>query len=1321
MYSRLSTEKRCGFAAYCALIIASLAGCYGDSELGHVDPTSGTDTPAVDGLAVDGLGANDAAFGDEVWAELALDFEEFVPEPGIGQFIRPEDWISTGRWGELIEWPEIAVGAANMTDGRIVTWASFVDDFFGESTEVTTASVFDPATGTFEDAGYTGHNAFCAGVSMLPDGRVFLAGGGTHVSTVSVFEDNKFREIDSMAMARWYPTSTTLASGQVVTSLGTTASSNSEIWTQGYGWQLLDNVDLQSAFDFPYNYNDWYPALNVSPDGSLFHPGPNNELFSINLDQDDAHTAHGPREVDGGDRLYNTTVIYDVGKMLVAGGGQLNAQNTALTIDLNGASPVVEPTEPMANARTMQNTVVLPNGEVLVIGGNTSGKQFSDEGTVLTPEIWSPDTGEWREVAPHQKPRNYHSTALLLQDGRVISMGGGLCGLCKTNHQDGEIFEPPYLFDGVGQKADRPSINNGPASAQAGDAITLTGSDDIVKFNMVRLVAVTHHHSTDQRLVPVPFNKVTTGNYELQLNANPNVLIPGYYWIFGLNDQGVPTVGHQIEVKITTDPFETPATTDTNVNFAYYEGLWDELPDFSALTPVATGTQANFSLNNRQRNWAYGFVFNSTITVPSDDVYTFYLSSDDGSRLSINGNVVVNHDGIHRFEAEKTGSVFLAAGEHDISVQYYENNANDGLLVSWSGSDMVKRPVTRFDLGSEVVAISNPVAPEEPAVAPVVSQPELLVNYSYYEGNWNTLPAFDVLTPVKSGVLSNYSLSPRENNDFYAFRFDSRITVNESGAYTFYTSSDDGSRLYVDGQLVVDNDGLHVNKESNGVVSLTAGEHDVRVEFFEKTGRDNLEVLWSGPGFEKQPIADTVFVEIVEVAAVFDTPVSYSYYEGNWNVLPQFDQLQAVKTGALTNFSLQPREKDDFYGFRFDSVISVTDDGDYTFYIQSDDGSRLYINDQMIVDHDGLHPIQPVRSGVVALAPGEHKIRVEFFEKSGKDDLIVSWSGPGFGRQVIADTALAANAVDSTSGAPANGTTTSEYSVASVWDYDLYFGFWNALPDFASLTPAVTSVTSDLDLSVSPVNSKFAIRFRGSIDIGEAGAYTFYTESDDGSQLLIDGQLVVDNNGLHALIEKQGAVTLAAGVHDVEIRYLQGFGGKGFLTSWAGPGFGKTVLLPGDTTTEPDITTTPDSQINLLPQLNYEYFEGAWNNLPDFESLQPVQTGVVNNFNLSVAGAVNQYGVRYAGLINVEQPGDYTFYVRSNDGSRLSIGGQLVVDNDGRHGALEKQGDIALQAGLHEIELGYFQNLGGETLEVFWSGPGFGKQLVPDGVLFQSQ
>ncbi len=128
------------------------------------------------------------------------------------------------------------------------------------------------------------------------------------------------------------------------------------------------------------------------------------------------------------------------------------------------------------------------------------------------------------------------------------------------------------------------------------------------------------------------------------------------------------------------------------------------------------------------------------------------------------------------------------------------------------------------------------------------------VEYQYFEGDWNVLPDFSALPPVSTGSTANFDLSPRQQNDFFGFRFDTCVTVPNSGTWRFYTRSDDGSKLWVNGSLVVDNDGLHATVEESGFVTLSAGIHTVRVDFFDKTQAEFLEVGWEGPGVSSQAI-----------------------------------------------------------------------------------------------------------------------------------------------------------------------------------------------------------------------------------------------------------------------------------------------------------------------------------------------------------------------------------------------------------------------------------------------------------------------------------
>ncbi len=138
------------------------------------------------------------------------------------------------------------------------------------------------------------------------------------------------------------------------------------------------------------------------------------------------------------------------------------------------------------------------------------------------------------------------------------------------------------------------------------------------------------------------------------------------------------------------------------------------------------------------------------------------------------------------------------------------------------------------------------------------------VEYSYYEGLWNNLPDFSTLTPVTRGVLPNFSISPALQQDQFAFKFSANINIKVAGSYTFYTTSDDGSKLYLNtfdaaGQ-VVNNDFVQGATERSGTITLTAGRHPLWVTYFERTGGQSLQVRYNGPGISKALIPDSVFV-----------------------------------------------------------------------------------------------------------------------------------------------------------------------------------------------------------------------------------------------------------------------------------------------------------------------------------------------------------------------------------------------------------------------------------------------------------------------------
>lgn len=159
----------------------------------------------------------------------------------------------------------------------------------------------------------------------------------------------------------------------------------------------------------------------------VFHAGPSKQMHWITTSGNGSLQASIQRG-DDSDAMNGSAVMYDIGKILTVGGAMNYAEGTAskkaYIININGSEPTVRRTRnEMQFARSLLNGVVLPNGEVVVIGGMTTVKLFSDETAILETEIWNPTTETFKTLKPMRVPRTYHSVALMMKDGRVWAAG----------------------------------------------------------------------------------------------------------------------------------------------------------------------------------------------------------------------------------------------------------------------------------------------------------------------------------------------------------------------------------------------------------------------------------------------------------------------------------------------------------------------------------------------------------------------------------------------------------------------------------------------------------------------------------------------------------------------------------------------------------------------------------------------------------------------------------------------------------------------------------------------------------------------------------
>jgi|tagenome__1003787_1003787.scaffolds.fasta_scaffold20965084_2 hypothetical protein len=517
----------------------------------------------------------------------------------------PQD---VGEWGPVVDWPVVGVHVALLANGKVLAYDS-VGDNATETYPVqdhTRGTVWDPATGTQTAVNVaTGYNIFCSGLAHLLDGRLFVAGGNKDQQLNGIIQTHLFDPSSSlwslgpnMAAGRWYPTVTPLSNGEMLITSGRVDTP--EVRTVAGSLRSLGTAALSLPL---------YPWLDVAPNGAAFYSGPDQTLRTLNTAGTGAWQAFTQR--DSINRDYGSHALYDIGKVLVAGGGP--STKTSLVIDINGATPQVTATAPMAFGRRQHNLTVLADGSVLATGGNSSGASLIDlNAGVYAAELWNPATGQWRTLAAMQVTRQYHSSALLLPDGRVLSSGGGICGTCDQVGylaKNAEIFSPPYLFQADGTLAPRPSIDSAPAQTTYGApmAITTTAPASIQKVALVRLGAVTHSNNMEQRYIPLSFTAGAT-TITATAPANANIAPPGFYMLFIVDANGVPSVASMVNVagsnsspSVTlTQPtngatFAVPATVSLAAIASDGDGAVAKVEFFNGSTKLAEDTTAPYS------------------------------------------------------------------------------------------------------------------------------------------------------------------------------------------------------------------------------------------------------------------------------------------------------------------------------------------------------------------------------------------------------------------------------------------------------------------------------------------------------------------------------------------------------------------------------------------------------------------------------------------------------------------------------------------------------------------------------------------------------
>ena len=442
---------------------------------------------------------------------------------------RAQTSADVGQWSGVMSWPLSATHAHLLPTGRVM--------FFGEFAQGDTPPrLWDPTTHTVSSLPFPGYNLFCAGHSFLADGRLLVTGGHieSHVGLedASIFDPvgSRWIRLPDMNDGRWYPTNITLANGDVLVISGETVGSGimneipQRFLASTNTWRTMTSARLK----LPY-----YPRMFLAPNGRLFLAGP--QRLGRFLDTRGTGTwLTGPYS-NYGTRSYGPAVLLD-GKVLLIGGGDPPTA-TVEQIDLNVATPAWRYVAPMSTARRQHNATILPDGTVLVLGGSAGSGFDNKAAPVLTPEVYDPVTNRWTRLARGNVYRGYHSTAVLLPDGRVLSAGG-------RNTNNAEVFSPPYLFKGA-----RPTVSSVPdvVTPRTTFSIATPDAGRVTKVTLIALNSVTHSFDQNQRLITLGFTR-GSGVLTVTAPANNNVAPPGYYQLFLVNDAGVPSIGRMVRI-----------------------------------------------------------------------------------------------------------------------------------------------------------------------------------------------------------------------------------------------------------------------------------------------------------------------------------------------------------------------------------------------------------------------------------------------------------------------------------------------------------------------------------------------------------------------------------------------------------------------------------------------------------------------------------------------------------------------------------------------------------------------------------------------------
>ncbi|MDF5707960.1 MAG: PA14 domain-containing protein [Nostoc sp. S4] len=450
--------------------------------------------------------------------------------------------------------------------------------------------------------------------------------------------------------------------------------------------------------------------------------------------------------------------------------------------------------------------------------------------------------------------------------------------------------------------------------------------------------------------------------------------------------------------------------------------------DFTNLKVTRTDATVDFGWGNSSPDPSiepdtFSVRWTGQVEAKYSENYNFYTSSDDGVRLWVNNQLLIDHF-VNQSNTEYSGSINLVAGQkYDIKLEYFENTYSAVSQLSWSSTSQAKEIIPQSQLYSQVdtstptpTPTPTPTATGTPTAAAVGNGNGLQGQY-YDNADFTNLKVTRTDATVDFGWGSG-SPDPSIQPDTFSVRWTGQVQAKYSETYNFYTSSDDGVRLWVNNQLLIDHFVNQSNTEYSGSINLVAGQkYDIKLEYFDNTYSAVSRLSWSSTSQAKEIIPQSQLYS--QVSTPTNPPAGNGNgLQGQYYDNPDFTNLKVTRTDATVDFgwgsgSPDPSIQPDTFSVRWTGQVQAKYSETYNFYTSSDDGVRLWVNNQLLIDHF-VNQSNTEYSGSINLVAGQkYDIKLEYFDNTYSAVSRLSWSSASQTKEIIPQSQLYSSAVTS--------------------------------------------------------------------------------------------------------------------------------------------------------------------------------------------------------------------------------------------------------------------------------------------------------------------